>query len=486
MNDVRNYELFINGRWELSASRDEFEVYNPYTREVFARVANGGKADAVRAIAAADAAFEAWADILPAQRAELLMNAAAIWRRRRHEFAEMLAAETGCATMISHVQQDAVIRSLEAAAAWVYHPRGQVYPSDVPGQFSMSVRRPLGVIACFSPWNGANLLGWRAALYPLVAGNTVVVKPSELSPVSAGLVIAQVAEEAGFPAGVVNVIPHAPGKAQEIADAFFEAPAVRGVNLIGGVKTARILAERAGRTLKRTTLELGGYNPMIVLDDADVDYAARTAMFGSFIHQGQVCSNTRKVIVQRSIYDAFVEKFIFYTKMMKPGDPRDPTTMVGPLITPAALANVQKAVKEALDGGAKMHTGGTSEGQIYMPTILTDVPEAAALSCEETFGPVTVVVAVDTAEEALAVANSGNYGLVASIVTGDSYRGFKMAPKIMAGVVHVNSPTVSDETHVPMGGVRDSGWGRSGPDSVNDFTDVIWITSRNDERPYPI
>ena len=187
------------------------------------------------------------------------------------------------------------------------------------------------------PWNGANVLSWRAVLSPVAAGNTVVVKPSELAPISAGLILAQIAEEAGFPAGVINVVTHAPGAAPDIANVFFESQDVRVINLIGGVKTAKMLAKRAGETLKRTTMELGGYNPMIILDDVDVDYAVRTATFGSFFHRGQIGLNTRRIIVQRKIADEFLKKFAARPKTLKSGDPQDHTTVIGPLITPAAV-----------------------------------------------------------------------------------------------------------------------------------------------------
>jgi acyl-CoA reductase-like NAD-dependent aldehyde dehydrogenase len=229
------------------------------------------------------------------------------------------------------------------------------------------------------------------------------------------------------PLGVVNVVPHAPGGAAAIADEFFASDDVRCINLIGGVKTARMLAERAGRTLKRTVLELGGYNPMIILDDVDVDYAVRMATFGSFFHQGQICLNTRKIIVQRGIYDEFV----------------------------------------------------------YQPTILTDVPYEATASNEETFGPLVIVEAVDTPEDAVAVANRVGYGLTSSILARDTYKALELAPKILHGIVNVNSPTINDEIHAPMGGVRDSGWGRAGPDSLADFTDVIWINATSSERQFP-
>src|ERR1700680_1793592 len=241
---------------------------------------------------------------------------------------------------------------------------GEVLRTNQPGLHSVGVRRPLGVVASFTPWNGANVLSWRAVISPVAAGNTVVVKPSELAPISAGLILAQVAEEAGFPKGVINVVTHAPGVAGEMADVFFERPEVRAINLIGGVKTAKMLAKRAGETLKRTTMELGGYNPMVILDDVDVDYAVRTATFGSFFHQGQICLNTRRIIVQRKIADEFLAKFVARTKTLPSGDPLNPKTLIGPLITRAALELVDGRVKEAVAKGATLRTGGTFEGQI--------------------------------------------------------------------------------------------------------------------------
>ncbi len=464
MTDVRTYQYFSNGKWLDAEGRAAFDVIEPYSRKVMARAPNCGATEVRKAIQAAHQAFPGWADSSPAQRATLFFKAAEIVKRRRVEIADILARETGSTVLFATFQQDLVIESLEQAAGWVYNTRGEVFPSNIPGSHSFSIRRPLGVVASFTPWNGANILSWRAALLPLVAGNTIVMKPSELAPISAGLMVAEIAEEAGFPPGVINVVPHGPGTAGKIADEIFASPEVRCINLIGGVKTARALAERAGRTLKRTVLELGGYNPLIILDDVDIDYAVRTATFGSFFHQGQICSNTRKIIIQRGIYEEFLEKFIARTKTLQCGDPGNPQTVAK---------------------GATVRTGGTYEGQVYRPTILTNVPYEATISNEETFGPVVIVEPVDTLEQAVAVANRVSYGLVASILTSSPYRGLELAPKVMAGVVNVNSSTVNDEPHVPMGGVRDSGWGRTGPDSVADFTDVIWINTRSIERQYP-
>ena len=485
MTDAPIYRYYAGGQWLEAGGGRLFEDYEPYDNRLFARAPACGREEARMAVEAAAKAFPAWAELPPAEKARLFFKAADVVRRRRAEIAGILARETGSTISFATFQQELVVQTLEQAASWVYLPKGEVLQSNIPGMHSIGVRRPLGVVASFTPWNGANILSWRAVLSPIAAGNTVVVKPSEYAPISAGLIVAEIADEVGFPPGVINVVTHAPGAAGPIADEIFENPEVRCVNLIGGVRTAKLVGERAGRTLKRTVFELGGYNPMIVLDDVDIDYAVRTATFGSFFHQGQICLNTRKIIIQRGVYEEFLEKFIARTKTLPSGDPQDPTTIIGPLVTAQAVATVHERVQEAVSKGAVVHTGGTFEGQIYQPTILTNVSYDATASNEETFGPVVIVEPVDTVEEAITVANRVTYGLTSSILTGNPYRGFEIAPRIQAGIVNVNSPTVNDEIHAPMGGVRDSGWGRTGPDSIADFTDVIWINTISGQRQYP-
>jgi acyl-CoA reductase-like NAD-dependent aldehyde dehydrogenase len=484
-SEVRTYKYFVDNEWRSAQDNAVFEVHEPYSGRIFARVAAGSRADARIAVDAAANAFAKWSETPPAEKARLFLKAAEIVRRRRSEIAEGLARETGSTISFATFQMDLVAATLQQVAGWVFLPKGEVLETNLPGTHSIGLRRPLGVVASFTPWNGANVLSWRAVISPVAAGNTVVVKPSEFAPVSAGIMVAEVAEEAGFPAGVINVLTHAPGAAGAIADEFFERPEVRVINLIGGVKTARMLAERAGRTLKRTVLELGGFNPMIILDDVDMDYAVRTATFGSFFHQGQICLNTRRIIIQRKIYDEFLKKFVARTNTLPAGDPLDPKTIIGPVITSAAVKLIDERVKEAVARGAKVHAGAKYEGQIYYPTILTDVPLDAAIANEETFGPVVVVEAVGTPEEAVDAANRTMYGLTSSILAGNTYKAFEMAPKVLAGIVNVNSPTVNDEIHAPMGGVRDSGWGRTGPRSLDDFSDVIWINSHTGQRQYP-
>ena len=483
--DVKEYSYFVDNQWRKAGDNRLFEVHEPYSGRVFARVPAGSRAEARVAVDAASKAFAGWSESTPAKRAGLFLKAAEIVKRRRSEIAEVLARETGSTISFATFQQDLVAATLEQVAGWVFLPKGEVLETNLPRTHSIGVRRPLGVVACFTPWNGANILSWRAVISPVAAGNTVVVKPSEFAPVSAGIMVAEVAEEAGFPAGVINVVTHAPGAAAAIADEFFERPEVRVINLIGGVRTARMLAERAGRTLKRTVLELGGFNPMIILDDVDLDYAVRTATFGSFFHQGQICMNTRRIIIQRKIHDEFLGRFVARAKTLPAGDPLVPKTIIGPLITRDAVKLIDDRVKEAVSRGAKVHTGGKHDGNIYYPTILTDVPPDAAIANDETFGPVVIVEVVDTPDEAIAAANRTLYGLTSSILSGDTYKAFEMAPKVLAGIVNVNSPTVNDEIHAPMGGVRDSGWGRTGPRSLEDFSDVIWINSYSGQRQYP-
>jgi acyl-CoA reductase-like NAD-dependent aldehyde dehydrogenase len=314
----------------------------------------------------------------------------------------------------------------------------------------------------------------------------MVLKPSEQAPVSAGLLVAEILEEAGFPPGVLNVVTHAPGEAVPIADEFFERPEVRCINFTGSSATGRILAERAGRALKRCVLELGGYNPLIVLADADLDYAVEAAAFAAFFHSGQICMNARKVLVERPVYDTFIERLTARAKSLPAGDPAADGTIIGPLITRAALDRVSREVDEAVAAGATVLAGGSAEGPCYLPTILADVPAGARIHSEETFGPVLVAQPVDNADEAVAIANSTSYGLSAGLLTSDTQRGFALARRIEAGVVHVNDQTIADEPQLPLGGIKDSGWGRSGPHSMADFTELQWITTRDTAGHYPI
>jgi vanillin dehydrogenase len=481
---VREYQQYIGGEWVKTDRL--FDDVDPYRGTVMARVAAGTRDDAARAVDAAAAAFPAWAELPPAEKQVMFLRAAEIVERRRAEIIELLAAETGCAGAFAGFQVLTAVRLLRQASNWGYLPVGEIIRSDMPGTFAMALRKPLGVVAGLTPWNGAHVLAWRTVVNPVAFGNTVVLKPSEEAPVSAGLLLPEIMAEAGFPPGVVNVVTHAPGEAVPIADEFFERPEVRCINFTGSSATGRLLAERAGRHLKRCVLELGGYNPLIVLADADLDYAVEAAAFAAFFHQGQICMNARKVIVERPVYAEFVDRLVARTAALSVGDPAAAGTVIGPLINAAAVQRVTREVDEAVAAGARVLAGGRADGPCYQPTILADVPAGARIHAEETFGPVLVAQPADTADEAVAIANSTRYGLSAGLITGDNQRGFALARRIDSGVVHVNDQTVADEPQLPLGGVKDSGWGRSGPASMADFTELQWITTRDGGGSFPI
>jgi len=483
---VRHTTHFIDGRWSEPGGRT-FPNYNPYDGALVAQIAAGGRGEAEAAVAAAHAAFPAWAAMAPIDRQRLFLKAADVVEQRQSDIVRIMAIETGASATFSVFQIRWSANLLRQAAGWGYLPYGDVLRSDTPGRFAMATRKPLGVVAGFTPWNGAFNLAWRAVVLPMAFGNTVVIKPSEEAPISAGLLQAEILEEAGFPAGSINVVTHAPGEASTVADVFFESSAVRSINFTGSETTARILGERAGRALKRSVLELGGYNPLLVLRDADIANAVNATVFGSFFHQGQICMNTRKVLIEQPIHDAFVEQLAAKTLTLKAGDPTRPETIIGPLINDRALASVSARVREATDRGARLVTGGTAEGRVYAPTILTHVPLDATVANGryETFGPVVVVEAVADAEEALARAQATPFGLSAGIMTGDQARGLDLAQHIDTGIVHVNASTMAGEPSLPNGGVKDSGWGRSGHYAIEDFTEIRLTTLTHGAAHYP-
>jgi len=484
--ETREARHFIGGQWTDAAGGATFEDRDPYTGDTVATVAAGGAEDARKAIEAAAAAFPAWSATPPAERQRVFLKAADVLESRQDEVVGLLARETGCTFGFGMFQIHFVPGLFRQAAGAAYAPIGQLIPSDTPGRMAMGVRRPVGVVGAIAPWNAALILSARSIAAPLVLGNTVVLKPSEWSPISGGLIWGEIFAEAGLPEGVLNVVAHAPGEAGPIGEELVSHPAVRRLNFTGSTATGRKLAEAAGRNLKRVVLELGGYNPLIVLDDADVDYAVDATTFGAFLHQGQICMSARKVIVDRSVAEEFTSKLAAKAAGLKAGDPKEPDTIIGPLITDTALATVKARVDEAVAGGARLLAGGEAVGPCFQATVLADVPAKSELARLETFGPVLGVEVVADADEAVARANATSYGLSAGIITTDTERGFALAQRIESGIVHVNDQPVADEPQMPFGGVKDSGWGRFGGQAVIDeFTELRWITVQSGSHPYP-
>jgi acyl-CoA reductase-like NAD-dependent aldehyde dehydrogenase len=477
--------LHIGGEWTKASSGETFEDHDPFTGDVVASVPAGTREDARRAIEAAAKAFPGWSQTPPAERQRIFLKAADILESRIEDTASWLTRETGATFGFAMFQLQFVAGLFRQAAALGYQPIGEIIPSDT-GAFAMGIRRPVGVVGAIAPWNAALILSARALSAPMALGNTVVLKPSDLSPYVGGLMWGEIFSEAGLPEGVLNVVTHAPGEAGPIGDEFAENPLVRVINFTGSTETGRRIAEAAGRNLKRVVLELGGYNPLIVLADADLDYAVNASAVGAFMHQGQICMSARRIIVEEPIAESFIERLVEKTKGLASGDPKKHETIIGPLITPEALKTVKSRVDDAVAKGAKVLAGGEADGPVYQATLLTDVPEDADFARVETFGPVAGVEVVGSAEQAVERANSTTYGLSAGIITSDPDRGLALAQQIESGIVHVNEQTVADEPQMPFGGVKDSGFGRfGGSAAINEFTELRWVTVTSGTHPYP-
>ena len=386
-SEAREVEQFIGGKWEAASGGSTFEVHDPFTGDVVAHAPAGSREDAERAIAAAAQAFPEWSQSVPAQRQAIFLRAADILESRRDDIVGQLARETGASFGFGMFQMGFVPGLLRQAAAAAYSPLGQILATDHPGTLAMGIRKPVGVVAAIAPWNAALILSARSIAAPLALGNTVVLKPSELSPIIGGLIWGEIFSEAGLPAGVLNIVTHAPGAAGPIGDELVENPAVRRINFTGSTATGRRLAEAAGRNLKRVVLELGGYNPLLVLADADLDYAVNAAAFGAFLHQGQICMSARKIIVERPIADEFTARLAEKTKTLKTGDPEEHDTVIGPLISEGALQLVKERVDDAVAKGAKVLAGGEAVGPCFQATVITDVPAGLRLREARDFRP---------------------------------------------------------------------------------------------------
>jgi acyl-CoA reductase-like NAD-dependent aldehyde dehydrogenase len=317
-------------------------------------------------------------------------------------------------------------------------------------------------------------------------GNTIVLKPSEEAPLTGGLLLAEIFEEAGLPPGVLNVITSTREAASEVGDEMIANPAVRRISFTGSTEVGRIIAEKAGRHLKRAVLELGGKDPLIILGDADLEYAVDAAVWGAFLHQGEICMSTERIIVEKTIAKAFTDRLKERAEEMPMGDPTNPATAIGPLINQAAVDKVHAHVHEAIAGGANLVTGGQYDNLVYHPTVVDDVDPEMRLFREQTFGPVAPIVVVEDREEALAVANNSDYGLSSGIITNDFNSAMDMALRLEMGMVHINDQTVNDEPQAPFGGVKGSGYGRfGGQAALDEFTELKWINVQRKPRTFP-
>ncbi|SEQ21392.1 aldehyde dehydrogenase family protein [Lentzea albida] len=455
---------------------------NPFTGEVHAVVAAASPADVTRAVDAAERAFPEWAATSPSVKRGILLRAADALEARTPEVVALMAAEVGGVGGWAGFNVMLAANVLREAAAAVTQPVGEVLTTEVPGQLSLAVREPLGVVAAFAPWNAPVILSTRAVAAPLAAGNTVVLKPSEDAPIAAGLLIAEVLHEAGLPAGVLNVVTNAPEDAAAVAEALITDPRVRAVNFTGSTEVGRIVGTLAAHHLKPAVLELGGKNSLLVLDDADLDHAVDAATFGAFHNAGQICMSTDRVLVHRSVAEEFTAKLAAKVGSLPHGDPADPGTVIGPVINPRAASRVAALVAEAVESGARVRAGGNGGA-----TVLDEVTPQMRVFREEIFGPAVVVVPVADDDEAVAIANDTEHGLTAGILTEDSRRGLGLAQRIRTGIVHVGNQTVDDEPQAPFGGVKSSGYGRFGGRwGIEAFSATRWVTvaSRHGHFPF--
>jgi acyl-CoA reductase-like NAD-dependent aldehyde dehydrogenase len=474
--------LYIDGVWRAGSEQQVSEDFNPLTQEVYARVAQASASDVEEAIASAHRARGGWAAMLASQREAILLKAAEVLAERTDEIRDVLIEESGSIFGKAMFEVGYCIDLLRVAAGAVRQVGGDTLPMTMPGQIGMTIRQPLGVIAGIAPFNAPLLLALKKVAYALAAGNTFVLKPSELTPVI-GLKIAEIFEAAGLPPGVLNVIP---GPAEVVGEMLMADPRVRMITFTGSTRVGRHLAAQAGKYLKRITLEMGGKNPLIVLKDADIDYAVNAAAFGIFFHQGQVCMASSRIIVEAPLFERFCEKFAAKARSLKVGDPHDPSTVIGPLIRPSQCAVIDAHVQDAVDKGARLLCGGTHSGALYQPTVLSGVTRDMAIFSGESFGPITSVICAADSEEALAIANDSSYGLTSSVITNDLQKAFDLSLRLEAGMVHINDCTVSDEPHVPFGGVKNSGFGREGGRaSMEEMTELKWITVQLGQRAFP-
>ncbi|RJX77841.1 aldehyde dehydrogenase family protein [Pseudomonas sp. LS-2] len=476
------HPFYINGQWRLGSSNEVDQDFNPATLECIGLIAQASPADVEDAISAAYAARLAWADVLVGDREALLLKAADIFLARADELRDLLIAETGSTFLKAPWEISYAVACLRSAAACTRQAYGQTFPACSPGQIGMTTRSPLGVIAGIAPFNSPLLLSMKKIAFALAAGNTFILKPSELAPLIC-LKIAEVFEEAGLPAGVFSVLP---GSASIVGERLVSDPRIRMVTFTGSNKVGRLIAAEAGKHMKKVCLEMGGKSPLVVLADADLDYAVDAAAFGVFFHQGQVCMANSRIIVEDSLYETFCKAFAAKAKTIKVGDPRDPATVIGPLIRPQQCTFIKGQLEDALGKGARLLAGGSHEGPYFQATVLADVDPTMAIYDEESFGPVTTIYRADSFEHAVALANDTQYGLSAAIITNDLQKAMAFSQRSHAGMVHINDTTISDEPHIAFGGTQASGFGREGGmASMDEMSEVKWITVQMGKREFP-
>jgi benzaldehyde dehydrogenase (NAD) len=474
-------QIYSSG-W-TAAQGGTLQTFEPATGEVLAEVGRANKGDVAQAARAASAAQPAWAARTGPERAALIRQAARVLEDNHEEFETWLVREGGAVPGKAAFEVQLVLGELWEAAALPTQPWGHLLPTSEPGRESIARRVPLGVVGVISPWNFPQILSVRAVAPALALGNAVILKPDVQTPVSGGILVARLFEAAGLPEGLLHVLP---GDG-EAGSALTEDPNVAMIAFTGSTAVGRKVGEAAGRSLKRVSLELGGNNALIVLDDADLEVASSAGAWSAFLHQGQVCMTAGRHIVMAGVAEEYLERLAARAAGLPVGDPNVEQVALGPLINERQLANVDRIVTQTVEAGAVVRAGGTHDKLFYQPTVLAGVTTKMPAFREEIFGPVAPVVVVQDEAEAIAVANDTEYGLVAAIQTGSRDRGRAVADQLRTGIVHVNDQTLNNDAYAPFGGTGASGNGsRFGSQtSWDEFTQWQWLTLRDQPHAFP-
>jgi aldehyde dehydrogenase (NAD+) len=475
---------FINGEWVIGESNRTYDILNPYDRSVITSVQLATVEQLHGAFEAANEAQKEWARSSVEERKEVLRKATEYLQANREAIVDLIVRETGGTLLKANVEFHLAIELLEEALHYVDEVGAvREVPSNIEGKVNYIYRLPLGVIASISPFNFPLNLSMRTIVPAIALGNTVVHKPDIQVGLVGGVVIARAFEYAGLPKGVLNVLLT---DIDEISDKMLTNPHARLISFTGSTAVGRRIGEMAGRQLKRVALELGGNSPFIVLSDADVDQAVNAAVFGKFIHQGQICMIINRIIVHESKYDEFIEKFVERARALPYGDPKDPRTVIGPLINEKQMQKALQLIEEAKQEGIPMALEGKRIGNILTPYVFIDVDPSSKLAQTELFAPIATIIKAKTDEEAIAIANNTEYGLSSAIFTSNLTKGRELALQIDSGMTHINDQTVNDAPNIPFGGNKASGLGRFGnPWVVEEFTVTKWVSVQTKERTYP-
>lgn len=467
---------YINGKWQQSLSGETFDVLNPANGDCIAKVAKCGKAETAQAIEAAEKAFEGWRDTGAKERSSLLMKWHDLIIANLDDLAIILTTEMGKPLAESRGEITYGANYVKWFAEEAKRIYGDIIPSPSPNKRVVVIKQPIGVVACITPWNFPNAMLARKIAPALAAGNTVVCKPANETPLSA-LALAELADRAGIPAGVINIVA---GITSEIGTEITSNPTVRKLSFTGSTAVGKKLTADCAHTLKRTSMELGGNAPYIVFDDADLDEAVSGVMVCKFRNAGQTCVCANRIFVQSGIYDAFMERFKSATEALKMGDGLDADIDIGPLVNARAAEGVREIIVDALSKGASLVIGGTdavAAGENYItPTILTGVTSDMRVFTDEIFGPVAPIFKFETEDEVIALANDTSVGLSAYFFSRDIGRVWRVSEKLEYGMVGINTGAISNEM-APFGGIKESGQGREGSKyGLDDYLEIKSLT----------